>query len=248
LGYHVPAVPAAEEKDRAAQAILDAATTHPHLTLCCLGPLTNVAHALRLDPSLPSRTGPVFIMGGTVGVRGTQTEWSEFNWWADPESAHTVLAAGFDIRLVPLDVTRRIAIPGAAIRALRNVHDDADAHFWERALAFYADFHRSREKFDGCIVNDALAVALVADPSLADWSPMRVGVVTGTEDDRQGALVHGAPADPPAHVALGVRAAEVISLVGRTVFGRWLGEDAFRDGAAAASRWLADHPRRETHR
>jgi inosine-uridine nucleoside N-ribohydrolase len=239
LGHVIPAEPPADEEDRAAEAIVEGAELHAPLTLCCLGPLTNLARALRAEPSLPARLGPVFVMGGTVRVRGTQTRRSEFNWWSDPESVAAVLDARLDLRLVPLDVTRRIAIGGAAIRALRAAPDD-DARFWADALEFYAAFHRGWERFDGCVVNDALAVALVADAALAEWEEMRIGVSCG-DDERRGALLPDG-AGAPARVALGVRAAEVVSLIGRLVLGGRVPEAMLREGVASAERWLEENP------
>jgi purine nucleosidase len=241
LGYHHPDVPAIPEPDRASEALAAAAREHAPLTLCCLGPLTNLARALSAHPDLPSLLGPVYAMGGALAVRGTQTERSEFNWWADPEAADVVLRAGLDLRLVPLDVTRRIAIPGRAIRLLGDVAErDDEARLWYDALRFYADFHRSWERFDGCIVNDALAVALVADPSLATWSDERL-TVSLTDDEMRGS-VSRSPAGAAARVALDVRARAVIALVGRLVFGAWVPESAFAEGAEAAERWLAENP------
>lgn len=240
LGYFIPGRKPSEE-ERAADAIRTAARLHRPLTLCCIGPLTNLARALEREPSLAQQLGPVFIMGGALGVRGTQTRWSEFNWWADPEAADAVLRAGLDLRLVPLDVTRRIAIPGAAIRALREAGErDDDARLWGEALRFYADFHWSRERFDGAIVNDALAVALAADPSLATWRELRIAV-SCSDDERRGAIVRDDVHGAPARVALEVRAQEVIALIGRLVFGRWIPPDLFEEGAAAAERWLAEN-------
>ncbi|HEU4565972.1 MAG TPA: nucleoside hydrolase [Gemmatimonadaceae bacterium] len=247
LGYFTPAAPAAPEPDGAAERIASAAHEHPGLTLCCLGPLTNLAHALARDPALPSRLGPVFAMGGALGVRGTQTRWSEFNWWADPEAADAVLRAGLDLRLVPLDVTRRIAIPGEAIGALAAAAEhDEGARFWADALRFYADFHRSWERFDGCVVNDALAVTLVADPALATWRDERLAV-SRSDDDRRGAVSRD-PGGAPARVAFDVRAREVVELVGRLVFARWVKPETFAAGAEAAERWLAEHPLHEEGR
>ncbi len=242
LGYYIPDTVAAPEADEAAAVIVDASHAHARLTLCCLGPLTNLARALERDATLPHRLGPVFIMGGALAVRGTQTRWSEFNWWADPEAADVVMRAGLDIRLVPLDVTRRIAVPGAAIRALGEAAGrDEQARLWADLLRFYADFHRSWERFDGCIVNDALAVALVADPSLATWHSLRIAV--SLEDgDRRGAIIRNAPDGAPAQVALDVQARDVIDLLARLVFARWVSPALFDDGAAAAERWLAENP------
>jgi purine nucleosidase len=242
LGYVTPSAAPMDEPDRAPQAIIDAAARSPGLALCCLGPLTNLAHALQRAPELRDALGPLYIMGGSVAVRGTQTRWSEFNWWADPEAVDVVLRADLDVRLVPLDVTRRIAVPGSAIRdLLRAGERDEDARFWGDALRFYADFHQSYESFDGCVVNDALAVALVADPSLAGWREMRIGVSL-SDDERRGAIIVDAPEGALAHVALEIKARDVLALIGRHVFARWLAGDALESGAAAAERWLAANP------
>ena len=152
---------------------------------------------------------------------GTQTARSEFNWWSDPEAADFVMHAHLDLRLVPLDVTRRIAIPGSAIRALGKAGEsDQQARFWADALRFYADFHQEYEHFDGCIVNDALAVALVADPSLAGWEEMRLDVSL-SDDDERGAVRRSADGARTA-VATSVRASDVLALLERTLFARWL--------------------------
>ena len=242
LGYHIPNEPAILEADRAATAIVAAARDNARLTLCCLGPLTNLAAALRSAPELCDRLGPVFVMGGAIAVRGTMTRWSEFNWWADPEAVEIVLRSGLDIRLVPLDVTRRIAVPGAAIRSLREAgRADEHARFWADALGFYAQFHRSYESFDGCIINDPLAVALAANPSLATWHAMRIGVSL-SDDERRGAIVLGAPDGCMAQVARDVRAGDVLALIGRRVLSPWVAEDVLRSGAAAAERWLSENP------
>ncbi|MBK5189077.1 MAG: nucleoside hydrolase, partial [Gemmatimonadaceae bacterium] len=205
LGHVIPAPEAEHEIDGAAEAIIAQVRGHHKLTICCLGPLTNLATAIAFAPDIADAMGPVFVMGGALGVPGTQTSLSEFNWWSDPESADSVLHAGLDLRLVPLDVTRRIAVPGAAIRALADAGTrDQEARFWADALRFYAEFHREYEHFDGCVVNDALAVALVADPSLATWEEMRLDVSLA-DDERRGAVRRSA-AGGLAAVATSVRA------------------------------------------
>jgi purine nucleosidase len=238
LGHVIPAQAPEHEIDGAAEAIIAQARGHRKLTLCCLGPLTNLATAIAFAPDIADAMGPVFVMGGALGVPGTQTPTSEFNWWSDPEAADFVLHARLDLRLVPLDVTRRIAVPGAAIRALMEAGEsDEEARFWADALRFYADFHQEYEHFDGCVVNDALAVALVANPSLAGWEEMRLDVSL-TDDSRRGAVRRSAGGGRVA-VATSVRAHEVLSLVERCVFARWVPEGSFAPGAAQADRWLA---------
>ncbi|HJU67811.1 MAG TPA: nucleoside hydrolase [Gemmatimonadaceae bacterium] len=241
LGYWVPEQAAPAEPNHAAAAIAEAAGATHRLTLICLGPLTNLARAVA-EYDVVSMLGPVFIMGGTIGVRGTQTRWSEFNWWGDPEAVEVVLNAGLDIRLVPLDVTRRIVVPGDAVRALREAGEsDDEPRFWADALGFYMDFHRGYEGLDGCVVNDPLAVALAADPSLATWRDMRIGVSV-SDDERRGAIVLDDGAGAAARVATTVQAADVLALLTNHVFAPWLTDALVRRGAQQAAKWLEDHP------
>jgi purine nucleosidase len=243
LGYWIPEQAAHAEADRAAQAIAAAAHAHHRLTLVCLGPLTNLARAIAEFEHVARSLGPVFIMGGSVGVRGTQTRWSEFNWWGDPEAVEVVLSAGLDVRLVPLDVTRRIVVPGDAVRSLRELgRGDESARFWGDALGFYMDFHKGYEGLDGCVVNDPLAVALAADPSLAVWREMRIGVSV-SDDDRRGAIIVDAPGGAVAQVASSVQASEVLGLITRHVFAPWISDELVRPGAEAGARWLEENPR-----
>ncbi|HJR67744.1 MAG TPA: nucleoside hydrolase [Gemmatimonadaceae bacterium] len=242
LGHWIPDQVARAEPDHAAQAIAEAAAATHRLTLVCLGPLTNLARAIAAFDHVAPALGPVFIMGGTIGVRGTQTRWSEFNWWGDPEAVEVVLGAGLDIRLVPLDVTRRIVLPGDAVRALREAgRADDDARFWGEALGFYMDFHRGYEGLDGCVVNDPLAVALAADPSLATWRDMRIGVSV-SDDERRGAIIVDAEAGADARVAMTVGAADVLALLTHHVFAPWLTDSLVRRGAQQAAQWLEEHP------
>ncbi|MDQ4081055.1 MAG: nucleoside hydrolase [Gemmatimonadota bacterium] len=242
LGYWIPEAAAHPEADHAAQAIAEAAHAHYRLMLVCLGPLTNLARAIADFEHVAQSLGPVVIMGGSVGVRGTQTRWSEFNWWGDPEAVELVLNAGLDVRLVPLDVTRRIVVPGDAVRALRELGQGDDAaRFWGDALGFYMDFHKGYEGLDGCVVNDPLAVALAADTSLATWREMRIGVSV-SDDERRGAIIVDAPDGAVAQVARSVQAADVLGLITRHVFAPWISDELVRPGAEAGARWLEENP------
>lgn len=92
IGY-TPAVKQAEA-EHAAQAMIRLSHTHAgKLVVCMLGPLTNLAVALKLDPSLPQRIGRMVVMGGAVTGQGNTTPTAEFNIGFDPEAAHLVFDA-----------------------------------------------------------------------------------------------------------------------------------------------------------
>src|SRR5262245_35654820 len=92
----------------AAETLVALARAHAErLTLIALGPLTNLALALRLDADALRRTGRVVMMAGAVDVPGNVTPDAEFNAYVDPDAAREVFDAGLRVDLVPLDATRQ---------------------------------------------------------------------------------------------------------------------------------------------
>ncbi len=92
--------------ESAAEMLVRLARTYPGtLKVLAIGPLTNIAEALRLEPSLPSLVESVTVMGGAALAPGNITPVAEANIFNDPEAAALVLAADWDVTLVPLDVT-----------------------------------------------------------------------------------------------------------------------------------------------
>jgi len=133
-GRGLPDAPDAILSDEpAAQRIVRAAREHPGLELVAVGPMTNLARALALDPKLPERVAALWIMGGHVrSVRLGDRELPhgiDYNLCSDPEATVAVLGAGFRTTLItadvtlrtwmgPADVARLEAAPGAFARAL----------------------------------------------------------------------------------------------------------------------------------
>ena len=102
----LPASEASLAAESAAGMLVRLARSYPgELRVVAIGPLTNLAQALELEPSLPSLVQSVTIMGGAALVPGNITPVAEANIWHDPEAAALVLAADWDVTLVPLDVT-----------------------------------------------------------------------------------------------------------------------------------------------
>jgi purine nucleosidase len=85
------------EKGHGVDALIEGARKWPGMTLVTLGPLTNVALAVRKDPGFAGRVGRVVIMGGAACTEGNVTPAAEYNVWCDPEAAEMVLAADWKL-------------------------------------------------------------------------------------------------------------------------------------------------------
>ncbi|WP_246469513.1 nucleoside hydrolase [Cohnella nanjingensis] len=123
------------------------------LVIVALGRLTNLAHALRKDPSLPSKVKHVYIMGGAIRVPGNVTPVSEANIWGDPEAADLVIQSGLPVTLVGLDVTMRTLLHQSHLDALERTcspHNREAASFVNRSMQYYFDFYRQSNAFRQC--------------------------------------------------------------------------------------------------
>ena len=168
----------------AAEALVSLARAHgERLTLIALGPLTNVALALRLDAEAMRRIGRVVMMLGAVDVRGNTPADAEFNAYVDPDAVREVFEAGLRLDMVPLDATRQTRLERDQLHAalggrLGPVADRIEA-FTEQSFRTWGYMH----------LHDPLAVGLTVDPSLAQWESVRI--VVG--EDGQTRRAAGAP-------------------------------------------------------
>lgn len=145
------------------------------LVLVALGPLTNVALALRRNRGRVARAARIVVMGGAVAVPGNVTAAAEFNMHVDPEAAAEVFASGLPIELVSLDVTRRVVLTRANLRAALARQGGALARFVEDFTAHGFDFETQRGD-GGMALHDPLAVGVAVDPSLVTLDPLHVAV------------------------------------------------------------------------
>ena len=226
LGDH--RLPPAESVTPTSTAILDAlrAAGGP-VTLVTLGPLTNLALALRNDPAfLRSRVTRHVAMGGNIAAAGNSGGLAEFNVWCDPEAAAEVFAARLGTELVGLDVTRRLVVPAAAVHKLAS-HADAEARWLGSLLGFYVRFHQEYEGLPGAIINDPLAVALALEPAWgsADTVPLTVSLA---EQTGRGETLVGTAGDPPVRVYRDFEVGAVHNLLLECLFGRWLTKADFQ--------------------
>ena len=174
----------------AVQTILDVAERRSgDLTLVTLGPLTNVAVALTLEPSLPEAIQRCVIMGGIGHGYGNIIPAAEYNIWVDPEAARIVFESGLPITMVGWDVSHKYATftddEAAALRGVSGL-----AEFCvdiQRALREFGESYLKQVGFD---LPDPIAMAVALDPAIATrMRPMHVEVESKSDLTRGATVV-----------------------------------------------------------
>lgn len=180
LSAFEPDAPAAE--GHAVDAIIDLVMARPpgQVALAIMGPMTNLALALRKKPALSARLGPVVVMGGARSEGGNITASAEFNIWADPDAAAEVFASGCQMIVMGLDATHQVRATGnriAAIEAIGSLAADATASM----MRFSQRIEREIVGGDAPPVHDPCTIAWLLKPDLFETQPCRVEVETQSD-------------------------------------------------------------------
>jgi purine nucleosidase len=184
------------------------------MTLVAIGPLTNVALAIRKEPRVVSALKDLIIMGGAIRHEGNTTALAEFNTYVDPHAAHIVYHAGIPTTLVPLDVTYQCVLTAQDVERLQKL-DSPIPRFIKDTTDFYMEFHDSYQGVKGCVINDPLALALTFAPELCDTQelPVDVDISGGISMGKTIADFYNYEKKPAnMKVALGVRPRDFIEL------------------------------------
>ncbi len=163
--------------------IVDTVRQTGDVWLVAVGPLTNVALALREAPDLASKLAGISIMGGSTGP-GNRTQAAEFNIWADPEAAQMVFASGVPLIMCGLNVTHQFMIFEADVAQIRALGNPA-ASFAADLLGFYGQAYA--DAFFGRAegpLHDPCAVLALTHPELFGLEPRHVTVELRGEHTR----------------------------------------------------------------
>lgn len=172
--------------DGAVDFILDTLREHPagDVSVIAIGPLSNIARALRRDPETIRRMKELMIMGGAYKSHGNCTPVAEFNVWFDPHAAAEVFEnLGRPITMTGLDVTRQVVMTPNLLQMIRSFDNPLGMTIHDM-MQFYQDFHWKAERTLGCVVNDPLAIAAFIRPELVRGDELYFKVVT--EGDAEG--------------------------------------------------------------
>ena len=166
-----------------AQFIVDTAhAAAGEVTLVAVGPLGNLALALKLEPALPTLLREVILMGGTITEPGNVSPVAEANIWGDPHAADKVFTAGWKLTMVGLDVTHQVIMPVALFQKIAARHKHIATDTLLHAVDFYANFYSGLyphiAKIHGCFGHDVLAFIFLTHPELFTLQHGRVRVAT----------------------------------------------------------------------
>ena len=175
-----PRAPAAEGSAVEAIARIVMAAEPGSVALAVMGPMTNVALALRAEPRLAGRLGPVVVMGGARAEGGNITPSAEFNIWADPEAAAEVFASGCEMAVFGLDATHQVRATEDRIAALEAI-DNGSALTAAMMVRFSQRVERTVVGWDAAPLHDPCTVAWLLKPELFRLTPCEIAVETGSE-------------------------------------------------------------------
>ena len=150
------------------------------VTLCPLGPLTNVALALIREPRIAPRIEQIVLMGGGFFEGGNVTPAAEFNIYVDPHAAEVVLEAGIPTVIMPLDVTHKALTTRARIAAFRAL-DTRVGTATAELLEFFERFDEEKYGTDGGPLHDPCVIAYLLEPGLFKGRDCHVAVETSSE-------------------------------------------------------------------
>lgn len=216
MGYaHLPEPRLEPIRQHAVDLLIERILATPEeITLVAIGPLTNVALAVRQEPRLIESLKELIIMGGALRYEGNTTALAEFNTYVDPHAAHILYHAGIPTTLVPLDVTYQCILMPSHVQRLQEI-DSPITRFVADATRFYMEFHDEYQKIEGCVINDPLALALTFAPELCTYQdlPVDVDLSCGISMGKTVADFYNYNKKPPnLKVALGVRSRDFIDL------------------------------------
>lgn len=137
------------------------------ITLVTLGPLTNIALALRQDPTIAQAVAECIVMGGTGRGHGNMTPVAEYNFWVDPEAARIVFESGLPIRMVGWDISRTHAVLNPQEAAALRAVDTPLARFCIDIQSTVQQFVHTTTRLPGFDLPDPIAMAIALDPAVA---------------------------------------------------------------------------------
>ena len=170
------------QEQHAVDFIIDSLRAEPvgTVTLCPLGPLTNIAMAFEKAPDIMDRVQEIVLMGGAYFQVGNITPTAEFNIYVDPQAAHIVFKSGVPIVIMPLDVTHKALVTKSRNDAFRAIGTDVGIAV-AQMTDFFERFDKEKYGSEGAPLHDPCVTAYLIRPDLFKGRHVNVEIETRSE-------------------------------------------------------------------
>ncbi|KAJ9538389.1 hypothetical protein OSB04_031122 [Centaurea solstitialis] len=166
------------DKKSAAEYLIEQANLYPgEVTVVALGPLTNIALAIQLEPAFTKRIGQIVLLGGAYAVNGSVNPAAETNIFGDPEAADVVFTSGADLLAIGMNVTRQVIMKDHD-RDKLGQSDGMFGKYLYKILDHYFSYHRDAYSMKGIYLHDPTALLAAINPSLMTYTEGVVRVQT----------------------------------------------------------------------
>ncbi len=177
-GANLPPPSLNESPGHAVDRIIEIIMSVDDVTLCTLGPLTNIGLALVMEPAIAPRVRELVMMGGGFFEGGNTTPAAEFNVLVDPHAAHLVFTSGIPITMMPLDVTHKALATPERLQRFKDLGTRAgDSVFG--MLDFYDRWDTEKYGTAGAPVHDATVTAFLLEPEIFGGRSVHVEIDIG---------------------------------------------------------------------
>ncbi|SEW04906.1 purine nucleosidase [Cognatiyoonia koreensis] len=160
--------------------IIETVRNTDDVTLCTLGPMTNVGLAFQKAPDIIPRVREIVLMGGAYFEVGNYTPAAEFNIYVDPEAAEIVFKSGRPITVMPLDVTHKALTTPEHVAAIRNLGTKV-GDMTAAWLDFFERFDKDKYGTDGAPLHDPCVIAYLIKPDLFKGRFINVEIETQSD-------------------------------------------------------------------
>lgn len=169
-GFDFPKIDYHFDKRHGVQLIIDSILNNDHVTVVATGPLTNVAMAIKLEPKILKKIDEIILMGGSVD-NGNTSPAAEFNIMCDPEAAHVVFTSGVTVKMIGLNVTRKVIVEDEVISRMEKINNAASDMF-VKLMHVFNENQRKTFGIKAGPLHDPATIASIIDEDLIKYQKM----------------------------------------------------------------------------